>query len=69
MLLPTFGDGRLPGDQRAEILKRDPAGDERQCGRYNGYRHGSLQPSTPRRHHVLSTQRHATTSRHRLATD
>ena len=40
MLLPTFGDGRLPGKQSAEILKRNLAGNERQCGRANGYRHG-----------------------------
>ena len=48
MLLPTFGDGRLSGNQRAEILKRNPAGKERECGRSNGYRRGSLQPPTPR---------------------
>ena len=28
MLLPTFGDGRLPGKQSAEILKRNLAGDD-----------------------------------------
>jgi hypothetical protein len=66
MLLPTFGDGRLPGKQSAEILKRNLAGNERQCGRANGYRHGLLQPSTPRRHYVLYAQRHATTPRHNV---
>jgi hypothetical protein len=56
----------LPGKQSAEILKRNLAGNERQCGRANGYRHGLLQPSTPRRHYVLYAQRHATTPRHNV---
>ena len=69
MLLPAFGDRRLPRQQSTEILKSDFAGDESQYSRSNGYRHGPLKPSTPKRHYVLYAQRHTTTSRHRLTTD
>jgi hypothetical protein len=67
MLLPAFGDRRLPRQQSTEILKSDFAGDENQYSRSNGYRHGLSSPPTPKRPCVLLTQRHTATFHRRPA--
>jgi PAS domain-containing protein len=67
MLLPAFGDRRLPRQQSTEILKSDFAGDESQYSRSNGYRHGLSSPPTPKRPCALLTQRHTATFHRRPA--
>jgi hypothetical protein len=64
MLLPTFGNGRLPRKQCAEILKADCIwryGKQRQP---NADRRNSRLP-TQKRNCSPSTQRHTTTPCHR----
>jgi hypothetical protein len=69
VLLPTFGDRRLPRQQGAKILKSNFAGDETQCSRSNGYRYGLSSPPTPKRPCVPFTQRHTATPHRHLPPD
>ena len=63
MLAPMGGDGRLPGDQRRDVLIADPVRrkDEDQDAQAEGRGENALRPTTPYNHHLRPrTLRHST---------